>query len=163
MYLEFEQMPAHSRIWVYQSDRKFTAEEQKWLSERLKAFCAQWNTHGSLMPTSFEIRYDQVIILAVDESNLGASGCSIDSSVRVLREIEQNFNLNLLDQGKVSYLTNQDSLEVAKVLGIKSKVEDGILQAETIVLNPVVSKKSDLDSIWLIQAKESWLNKYFMN
>ena len=115
------------------------------------------------MPTSFEIRYDQVIILAVDESNLGASGCSIDSSVRVLREIEQNFNLNLLDQGKVSYLTNKDSLEVAKVLGIKSKVEDGILQAETIVLNPVVSKKSDLDSIWLIQAKESWLNKYFMN
>jgi hypothetical protein len=163
MYLLFNQMPDHARVWVYQSDRKFTSEELHWISERLKAFCEQWNSHGSLMPTSFQIRYDQVIILSVDESNLGASGCSIDSSVRVLREIEQNFNLNLLDQGKVSYLTNQDSLKVVKALGIKSKVAEGILQAETIVLNPVVSKKSDLDSNWLIQAKESWLNKYFMN
>jgi hypothetical protein len=163
MYLPFNQMPDHSRVWVYQSDRKFTQVEKEEISEKLKQFCAQWNTHGNMMPTSFDIRYDQVIILAVDESQLGASGCSIDSSVRTLREIEQCFDINILDQGKVSFLSNPGSLEVSNLMGIKSKVTEGILQAETIVLNPVVSKKSDLDNNWLIKAKEIWLNKYFMN
>ena len=163
MYVEFGEMHGHSRVWVYQSDRKFTAEELLWISASLKAFCAQWNTHGNRMPTSFDIRFDQVIILAVDESQLGASGCSIDSSVKTLREIEHRFGVNLLDQGKVSFLSYPDSLEVSNLMDIKSKVTEGILQAETIVLNPVVSKKSDLDNNWLIQAKESWLNKFFMN
>ncbi|MFC0263902.1 hypothetical protein [Fontibacter flavus] len=163
MYIAFDQMPGHSRIWVYQSDRKFTPEEKAAISERLKAFCDQWNTHGSLMPTSFDIRFDQVIILAVDESQLGASGCSIDSSVRTLRELEQQFAINLLDQGKVSFLLKEDALEVSNLMGVKSKVSDGILQAETIVLNPVVQRKSDLSDKWLIPAKDSWMNKFFMN
>ncbi|MFD2200522.1 hypothetical protein [Shivajiella indica] len=163
MYLEFDKMPEHSRIWIYQADRKFTTQELDWITERLKTFCNQWNTHGTLMPTSFTIKFGQVIILAVDESQLGASGCSIDSSVRTLREIEQQLGVNLLDQGKVGYLKSDDLLEVSPFLGIKSKVTEGTLRAETIVLNPVINKKSELDNNWLIHAKESWLNKYFMN
>lgn len=163
MYLEFENMPGHSRIWVYQSDRKFTPAEKAEISERLTDFCEKWNTHGNLMPTSYDIRFDQVIILAVDESQLGASGCSIDSSVRTLRELEQRFGINLLDQGKVSFLSSPDSLEVSNLPGIKSKVTEGILQAETIVLNPIIQKKSELSDKWLIPAKDSWMNKFFMN
>jgi hypothetical protein len=163
MYLPFDQMPAHSRIWVYKSDRKFTSEELPRIVAHLKTFCEQWNTHGQLMPTSFDIRFDQVIILAVDESQLGASGCSIDSSVRTLREIEQSLGVNLLDQGKVSFLSDQNSLKICGLLDVKSKVAEGILQAETIVLNPVVQKKSELGEKWLIPAKDSWMNKFFMN
>lgn len=161
MYLEFDQMPAHSRIWVYQSDRKFTTEEMKWVSSQLEAFCAQWNTHGSLMPTSFSIKFNQVIVLSVDESQLGASGCSIDSSVRTLRDIEQKLGVNLLDQGKVGFMEGEDKLAVSSVFKIKESVQHGKIQPETLILNPLVQEKSDLENIWLLQAKESWLNKYF--
>lgn len=163
MYLPFEKMPDHSRVWVYQSSRSFTKDEKEFIQKKLSGFCENWNTHGSLMPTSFDIRFDQVIILAVDESQLGASGCSIDSSVRILKEIEEKFGLDLLNQGKVSYLVNKDTLEVNPLFGIKSKVEQGFLLQETIVLNPVVSQKADLNDKWLISAKDSWLNKFFAN
>lgn len=156
-------MPGHARIWTYTSNRKLEKKELDILSSRLSVFCEQWNTHGALMPTSFEIRFDQVIILAVDESQLGASGCSIDSSVRLLRDIETEFGIDLLNQGKVSFLHGENNLEVNNLLGIKSKVKEGILQAETIVLNPVVQSKSDLEKNWKIKAKESWLNKFFEN
>lgn len=156
-------MPGHARIWTYTSNRKLEKKELDILSSRLSVFCEQWNTHGALMPTSFEIRFDQVIILAVDESQLGASGCSIDSSVRLLRDIETKFGIDLLNQGKVSFLHGENNLEVNNLLGIKSKVKEGILQAETIVLNPVVQSKSDLEKNWKIKAKESWLNKFFEN
>ncbi|MCH7397432.1 hypothetical protein MM236_05510 [Belliella sp. DSM 107340] len=163
MYLEFENIAAHSRVWVYQSDRKFNSEELNWIKSHLKSFCEQWNTHGALMPTSFEIKFDQVIILSVDESNLGASGCSIDSSVRTLRDIEQKFGVNLLDQGKVGFLNSEDNLAINSVFGIKESVQSGVVRPETRILNPLVREKADLENNWLIPAKESWLNKYFQN
>jgi len=163
MYKPFDQMPANARIWTYTSNRRLDKSELEILSSKLFAFCKQWNTHGALMPTSFEIRFDQVIILAVDESQLGASGCSIDSSVRVLRDIENELDIDLLNQGKVSFIKSEGDLEVNPILGIKSKVTEGILQAETIVLNPVVNNKADLENNWKIKAKESWLGKFFEN
>jgi hypothetical protein len=163
MFKPFNQMPSHARIWTYTSNRKLNQKELELISAKLSTFCEQWNTHGALMPTSFEIMFDQVIILAVDESQLGASGCSIDSSVRLLRDIEAELDIDLLNQGKVTFFKSEGDLEVNPILGIKSKVMDGILQAETIVLNPVVQRKSDLDNNWKIRAKESWLNKFFEN
>lgn len=163
MYLEFEQMPEHARVWVYQSDRKFTADEKKWITTQLESFCAQWNTHGALMPTSFTIVFDQVIVLSVDESRLGASGCSIDSSVRTLKEIEGRLGVNLLDQGKVSYQLDTDSFAVTSAFQIKTHIQEGTLKTETLILNPLVKTKGDLQNQWLVKAKDSWLNKYFSN
>lgn len=163
MYISFDQMSENSRIWVYQANRKLTPIEQEWINNRLKFFCEQWNTHGALMPTSFAIRFDQVILLAVDESQLGASGCSIDSSVRTLKEMEKQFQINLLDQGKVSFLSDENDLVMSSILGIKAILKEGKLEPETLILNPLVTTKADLEKNWLIPAKESWLNKYFVN
>lgn len=162
MYIPFEKMPNSARIWIYQSNRKFKSEEKEFVTERLKAFCGQWNTHGALMPSSFDIKYDQIIVLSVDESQLGASGCSIDSSVRTLREIEQKLEVNLLDQGKVSFI-NEGHVVTGKLQEIKEYVLSGNLGEGTPVFNPMVSKKEDLSEKWLIPAKDSWLKKYFVH
>jgi hypothetical protein len=128
----------------------------------LKQFCEGWNTHGNLMPTSFQILEEQFIVLGVDESSLGASGCSIDGSVRTLRKLENTLNINLTDQGKVSFKKSEGQVTVYPSLGIKSKVLSGEIERETLVLNPMVKIKKDLENVW-ISANESWLNKYFPN
>ncbi|SHM64688.1 hypothetical protein SAMN04488057_102464 [Cyclobacterium lianum] len=160
MYIPFEEMPEEARIWVYQADRPFDEQEKTWIISKLVTFCNQWNTHGSLMPSSFDIKYDQFIVLSVDESQLGASGCSIDSSVKVLREIETKLNVNLLDNGKVSYLDN-NGVKVAFLPEIRQHIDEGSLQARSKVFNPGVNKISDLEKQWLIPADDSWLKKYF--
>ena len=162
MYQPFETMPDSARVWVYQSNRKFTQEEIDLIESRLTVFCDEWNTHGSLMPTSFDIKYNQFIILSVDESKLGTSGCSIDSSVRVLGELDQVLNVNLLDQGKISFL-NKDEITISSLGEIKDFIQSGELTSSTKIFNPVIQKKEDLDSKWLIPASESWLNRYFNN
>lgn len=162
MYVPFDQLPSHSRIWVYQAERAFSSTEKKLISETLKKFCEGWNTHGNLMPTSFQLLEDQFIVLGVDESSLGASGCSIDSSVRTLRELETILTVNLTDQGKVSFRNNEGHIKVYSALGIKSRVLSGEIDRETLVLNPLVKVKKDLENVW-ISANESWLNKYFPN
>ena len=162
MYVSFDSLAAHARIWVYQSERAFSSFEIELINAKLQQFCEGWNTHGNLMPTSFQILEDQLIILGVDESSLGASGCSIDSSVRTLRELEKQLEINLTDQGKVSLKKSEGHVSVFPALGIKSKVLSGEIERDTLVLNPMVKVKKDLENVW-ISANESWLNKYFPN
>lgn len=161
MYVDFKKMPEFSRVWVYQAERNLSDEESALVKSRLTAFCEGWNTHGNLMPTSFDIIDSQIILFAVDESNLGASGCSIDSSVRTLRELESQLGIDLTNQGKVSY-KNQNKIKVSPALGIKSKVLSGEISIDTEVINPLIKEKSDLNQLW-IPAKSSWLNKFFPN
>jgi len=162
MYIPFEQMPSQARVWVYQADRRLDDQEMKAIREDLEKFCDQWNTHGSKMPTSFDIKYNQFLILAVDESQLGASGCSIDSSVKKLRELEAKYNLSLLDKGKIPFLDDQEVFTIS-LPGVKSTIAEGKLDKDTLIFNPLVDKKQDLDEKWLIPAKESWLKKFFDN
>lgn len=160
MYVPFDEMPYSSRIWVYQSDRPFAKDEITWIENKLKAFCDGWNTHGQHMATSFDIVLNQVIVLSVDERNFPASGCSIDSSVRVLREIEERLGVNLLDAGKIAVL-NHDTVSVSKLSSIKAEVLAGNILPESKVIDPTVSKKEDLMEKWIITAKDSWLKRYF--
>ena len=125
MYLPFDQLPDNSRIWVYVSPRRFTPSEQEWIQSRLKDFCDSWATHGKGMPTSFTILEEQLLVLAVDESQLGASGCSIDSSVRVLKDFERKFQINLVDQGKLTLRDQSGQVHVLPALGIKSRIQGG--------------------------------------
>lgn len=160
MYIPFDEMSASSRVWLYQSDRPFTEDERQWVNSKLKAFCDTWNTHGNLMHTSFDIRHNQFILLSVDESVLGASGCSIDSSVRTIREIEEKLGVNLLDAGKVSILEG-DEVSVSRFAEIKDKILAGKIHADSKLVNPSINRKEDLSSRWVIPAKDSWLKRYF--
>ncbi len=162
MYIPFEQLPAHSRVWVYQAERILTEKEIEIVKQRLTRFCEGWNTHGNGMPSSFDIFDQQILILAVDESGLGASGCSIDSSVKVLRELESMLGVNLTDQGKVSVRNSSGDLKVFAALGLKSKVQAGELTLEQEVINPLIRTKADLHQLWQ-PVRNSWLNKYFPN
>lgn len=162
MYIPFEQLPAHSRVWIYQAERILTEKEIEIVKQRLTRFCEGWNTHGNGMPTSFDIFEQQILVLAVDESGLGASGCSIDSSVKVLKELESMLGVNLTDQGKVSVRNSSGELKVFPALGLKSKVQAGELTLEQEVINPLIRTKADLHQLWQ-PVRNSWLNKYFPN
>ncbi|MFM2250442.1 MAG: hypothetical protein RLZZ358_1369 [Bacteroidota bacterium] len=162
MYLPFDQLPDSSRVWVYVSSRSFTPAEQALIHSGLTDFCGEWATHGNGMPTSFAILYEQLIVLAVDESQLGASGCSIDSSVRALRNLEQHLGVNLVDQGKLTLRDQAGQLKVLPALGIKSRISSGEITPDLEVIQPQIHTKADLSNLWLPLSK-SWLSTYFPN
>jgi hypothetical protein len=100
--------------------------------------------------------------LAVDESQLGASGCSIDSSVRALHELEQALDLDLVNQGKVTLKDGDGALRVLPALGLKSKVSMGQITPDLEVVQPSLQTKADLKSLW-VPVRKSWLSSYFPN
>ena len=89
MYIPFEDLPGESRIWIYQSNRKFSEEEFSEIETDLKAFVEEWAAHGTSLEASFLLKYNRFIILAVNQDVQAATGCSIDSSVRFIKQIEK--------------------------------------------------------------------------
>ena len=92
-----------SRIWIYQSNRKFTPVEEAEILTKLEAFTQQWKAHGHELMAKAEVRHGYFIILSVDESQANVTGCSIDSSVRLIKEIEQTLRVDLFNRFNIAY------------------------------------------------------------
>jgi hypothetical protein len=155
MYTPFEDIAASSRLWIYQSDRAFTASEQNELGHMLQQFCEVWQVHGQGLETSYTIKYDRFILLVADESKLKASGCSIDSSVRLIKDIESKFQVNLFDRLNIAY-KKEGALNACNVNEFRTGLQNGDFSDQTIVFNNMVESKSDLVSKWEVPVKESW-------
>ena len=95
MLVPFQDLPANSRLWIYQSDRKFSEDELLKLQEALNSFLNDWTAHGASLNAGFEIKYDRFIVIGLDQSASAASGCSIDSQVRFIQQIEKEFLSNI--------------------------------------------------------------------
>ncbi len=87
-----------TRVWIYASDRILTEEEQKYIKEKLIEFTKEWNTHGSKLTSGVEILHDRFVILAVDESKVQASGCSIDNSIHIMKNLEKELGINFFNR-----------------------------------------------------------------
>jgi hypothetical protein len=159
MFIPFEKLPSYSRIWIYQSDRPFSAEEEKIISNSLMSFCSQWEAHGNPLQTSFKIEYHQFVILVVDESLAGASGCSIDGSVRVLKELGSQLAIDFFDRSKVAFLEN-GRISTYAVPQLKSLFESGRLTSSSQTFNNLVAIKAEWEINWKTSAQKSWLAKY---
>ena len=159
MYIPFEKLPPPSRVWVYQADRSFSIEEEKIIFEALTKFCSTWEAHGDPLKTSFKIEFNRFVILSVDESSAGASGCSIDGSVRVLKGLGEQFNINFFDRTKVAFLVNGE-IETHSLNQLKSLFESAQLKPSMQTFNTLVATKGEWEANWKTTAEKSWLIKY---
>lgn len=159
MFVPLNTLPDSSRVWIYQAARTLTETEKNTISVTLSAFTQAWVVHGQPMKTSFTILHDQFIVLAADESFNEASGCSIDSAVRVMRQIDADFSLSLFDRTNIAFLQNQ-AIEMVKLNNLTEALERGIWNHKTLFFNNVIATKGDLETRWIVPAGETWLNRY---
>lgn len=154
------EMPDHSRVWVYQANRKFSEQEKAFITTQLEQFTGQWAAHGRQLAASFSIEKDQFIVLAVDEAQHAASGCSIDASVHVIQHIESETGLSLLDRSSVAFMT-EETVNIRPFTELKQAVVNGEITKDTIVFNNTVQTAADWKTHWQQPAMESWLKRYF--
>ncbi|NII81471.1 MULTISPECIES: ABC transporter ATPase [unclassified Pedobacter] len=149
-----------SRVWIYQSDRKFTSIEETEILNKLAAFTNQWKAHGNELLAKAEIRYGFFIILTVDESQAGVTGCSIDSSVRLIKEIEQEYHVDLFNRFNIAYKVNGEVVVNSKE-DFETLVNIKQVTPETIVFNNMVQNLAELESKWEVPFQNSWHSTVF--
>lgn len=155
MFVNKEEMPGDSRIWIYQSDRKLSALEEEKIAIDLRSFIEKWTSHNVMLKASFDVCNRLFIILMLDEKHASAGGCSIDSSVHFLEKIGKELNLDLFDRNVFAYKEEND-VKLIKRADFEFKVNTGELNDQTIVYNNLIQTKKELESAWEIPLGRSW-------
>ncbi|WP_448519488.1 hypothetical protein [Rhodoflexus sp.] len=154
-------LPDHARVWIYGANRPFTAQEEAAVSKWLSDFISGWNSHGNSLTATAQVLSHQIIVFAVDEAVQPPSGCSIDKSVALLREIEKRLQVVLLDGGRVFYKKDDDTIAVLSLPELRKAVAERHLHPETPVLNMQAGNIREIKERLFIPAAQSWMARYF--
>lgn len=161
MFTEYKNLPSNSRVWIYQSNRAFSDSEIEFITEKATAFINNWTRHGDDLKGSFNIKYNQFLILAVDENFNNVSGCSIDASVRFVQQLEQALRLDLMDKMNITF-KDGDNINLIKLPQFQEFVKSKKINEETIVFNNLVATKDDFENNWEVPAKQSWHKRFLV-
>ena len=153
-----DQMPNEARIWVYQSNRLLSNAEVSGIKKSGIEFIADWAAHGAALKASFAVLYSRFIIIAVDEKQALASGCSIDKSVKFIKALEQQFDLNLFDRLQVAYRKG-DEILACHLNEFEKLATQGAVNGSTVVFNNMITTKASFDKEWEVPLANSWQKK----
>jgi len=147
-----------SRVWVYQSNRIFSLGEALETEDMLKEFVAQWQSHGAPVKGAAHLFFGRFIILIADDTKDTIGGCSTDSSIRFIKQIEQQFKVSLFDRNSLAFVL-KEKVELLPLAQLQYAFDNGYVNKETLYFNNLVQTKEELENKWIIPVKDSWLWK----
>lgn len=155
-------LPQHfnplSKVWIYQSSRLFSISEALQLEVMLEDFVLQWKSHGTPVKGYGNLFFGQFIVLMADETATGVSGCSTDSSVHLIKNIEKNFQVDLFNRQNLAFIV-KDKVQLLPLSQLEYAFENNFISPETLYFNNLVATKSELENNWIIPVQQSWLKK----
>jgi hypothetical protein len=161
MIIPFDKIPKESRVWIYQSNRKFSEKEITEITNNLKKFLENWTAHGSDLFCSFTIKYNRFIVIALNEKSNKATGCSIDSCVHFIQKLEHQYSVDLLDKMNVAFKQGE-FISYKSLIEFKKLVKSNSVSKNTIVFNNLVTDVLDFNTNWEIPAYKSWHSRFFL-
>jgi hypothetical protein len=139
MFRPLSSLPDHSRIWLYQSSRLLQADEVIQADSALRHFAESWQAHGAPVAAWAGVVHNLFLLFAADEqSGAAVSGCSIDGSVRVVRELGAHFGLDFFGR-LVLAVEGGQGLELLHRDQLAEGLASGIIQPESPAFDLTVS------------------------
>ena len=159
-----KQLPANAKVWIYQSNRPFTSQEIATINTDARQFLDNWQSHGQPMDAAFQLFFNQLFVIALDESRAGASGCGIDKSVHFIKNLEQKLNVDFFNRLNICYTNNavDDIYDCnANILQVQfSNLQSINITNNTFIFDNTISTKQQLETQWLKPIGDSWLSNY---
>jgi hypothetical protein len=146
----------NSRVWIYQSSKIFTLQEAFAIEDMLTQFITNWKSHGTPVKGYANLLFGQFIILLADETATGISGCSTDSSVHLMKEIEQRFKVDLFNRQHLAFYI-KEKVQIIPMAQLSYAMENGFINADTLYFNNLVADKKSLLNNWITPVKNTWL------
>lgn len=159
MLISFHKMPDYARVWVYQANKSLSDSEVQTIQQVLENQINNWAAHGASLAGSVQVLHNRFVIVAVDEMQNQASGCSIDASTRWLKDLGAEMNLDFFDRS-VAFIKNGE-LKTVEIGKIKPLVTDDILTPDTLIFNNLVPNIQEFKNNWNVKVSDSWMKRYF--
>ena len=158
MIVDFNKLSDNARVWIYPSNRSFYKEELGPLRRALTQFLSEWTAHNKDLEASFDIPYKHFIVIGVNQIKSQVTGCSIDSSVRFIQELEKQFDIILLEKMNVIFKEGEN-LTYVKLDQFIKMAKSKLVSDQTVVFNNLVNNIFDYKENWEIPLIDSWHNR----
>ncbi|MBL7703132.1 MAG: hypothetical protein JNM14_12845 [Ferruginibacter sp.] len=152
-----------SRVWIYQSSRLFFISEALEMEDMLNDFVANWKSHGAPVKGYASLFFGRFIVLMADETATGVSGCSTDSSVHLIKAIEEKYKVQMFDRQSLAFIV-KDKIEVLPLNQLEYAAANNFINENTLYFNNTVLSKKEMIEKWIVPVKDSWLaNRLSLN
>lgn len=152
---------SNSRVWIYQCNRLFTLSEALEIEKLLSSFISDWKAHGQPVKGFANLFFGQFIIMIADEEQTIVSGCSTDSSVRLIKAIEEVLKVNLFDRTQLAFFI-KDKIQLLPLSQIDYAISHQFLHPDTLFFDHSVSTKKELEERWIVPLSNSWLGRRYL-
>jgi hypothetical protein len=153
----FTELPDEARVWVFAATRPLSAEQAQAVIAETDRFLAGWHAHGHPVVGGRELTYDRFLMIGADEAATGVSGCSIDSLFRVLKQLEREVGITLLDSSPVWFRDRDGAIGAVSRPEFRERARTGQVDTDTIVFNNTVGTLGEVRSgRWEAPARDSW-------
>lgn len=159
MILDLIALDDSSKVWIYQADREFTYDELDAIRPELQQFLEDWTSHNNQLMTYGNIFHRRFLAIFVDETLSGASGCSIDASVRYVKSLEQQYNLSLMGRDQVAIMVDEE-ISTFPLNNLPDEVESKRINNETFVFDNLVKTKGAFLTEWIKPLEQSWHKRF---
>lgn len=123
-------------------------QASQYLQQKADLFVQDWAAHGVGLKAEALVYKNIFLILAVDESQANASGCSIDSSVKFIKAIGNELEIDFFDRLNLVVENNSGTLQKVHISDLKNHLEFK-------VYNPMITTLEQLRETWLIPVSSS--------
>ena len=148
--------PPQTRVWIYQSDRTLPENEAAAIEDGLNLFCSDWKSHGAAVRGAGFLLMNRFIVLLADETRTGVSGCSTDSSVKMIRALGENYGIQFFDRLQLAFLIN-GSISTLPLSELSNAFNLDFINQDTPYFNNSITTLQAFKTNWMIPLKDSWL------
>lgn len=151
-----DKLVSESRIWVYGAERALTDAETSTIRTRLQEFVASWVSHRRELKAGADVLHNRFLVVAVDETQAEASGCSIDGSVHFIKELGAELGIDFFNRMRFSYRDGNGNIHTVGRDEFKELYKNGGLENDSIVFDPLVKELGELRQIFERPLEDSW-------
>ena len=147
-----------SKLWIFQSIEPLDESEVVFVSKSLEKFLFSWTSHGKKINSKSFVIKSHFIFVLVDSNFSKASGCSVDSLFKKIKELGNYLNKDLLKRNFISFQEkNSKRVNFLPLIKFKKYIINNL--NEFIVFDNSISCLSDLKN-WQMNISD-WKLKYF--
>ena len=152
----FDALPDDARCWIFGASAPIDDIDDQRLLAAVDSFLLQWKAHGAPLTASRDWRDEHFLVIAVDQNQEGASGCSIDGLFRTLKGLEAALGASLVEGGLVYFRDPLGLVHAVSRDDFGLLVKHGDISAETKVFDTTLTTLGEYRTTFERRAKDSW-------
>jgi hypothetical protein len=146
-------------VWVFGADKPLAEEDTKYLLDEVDHYLADWKAHGAPLTVAREWRASRFLVVAVDQSTAGATGCSIDGLFRLLQGAEKKLGASLVGGGRVFYRDDHAAAQSVPRSDVEGLVASGAITKDTVIFDTALTDLGTWRACFERRANDSWVKE----